>query len=533
MAATRRSRLSLIWLIPLVAAAIAAYLGFQTVSKRGPEVTVTFQSAQGMTAGQTKVRHKAVDLGTVQSITLAPDMSHVIVRLEMTREAVPYLTESARFWVVRPRLTPSTISGLDTLVSGSYIEMDPGSRDTPSKREFTGLEQPPGVRSDEPGHTYTLKAPRLGAITSGTPVLFRDIQVGEVLSYDLGDGIGPVTLQVFVRSPYDRFVREGTHFWNASGVTVTLGAEGVHVELSSFQTVLSGGVAFDTPQDTQARVVAATSEFPLFESYAAAQAARYATQFSFVSYFDADVGNLARNAPVELYGIQVGIVRDISLDLDTQAGTARARVRYEIQPERIMSHEASQREDVETVTRRMVSHGLRAELKTASYVTGQQVLSMHYVPNAGPATIQKEGDNIVIPSQGGGLDNILAAVSDFSGKLQRLPLDQIGSSLNSALTSASGALGSVEGLVKKTDAGLTPTLKSLPQLTTQLQDAVTKAGRVFGSLDASYGSNSSFNRELERAMGQIGDAGRSIRVLADFLGRHPEALVRGRTGVSQ
>ena len=225
-------------------------------------------------------------------------------------------------------------------------------------------------------------------------------------------------------------------------------------------------------------------------------------------------------------------MRDVSLDLDTQTGTARARVRYEIQPDRIMSHEAAAREDVETVTRRMVGHGLRAELKTASYVTGQQVLSMQYVPNAGQADIRKEGDDIVIPSQGAGLDNILTSVSDFSAKLQRLPLDQIGGSLNSALASAAGALGSVEGLVKKVDTGLTPTLRGLPQLTAQLQDAVSKAGRVFGSLDASYGSNSSFNRELERAMGQLGDAGRSIRVLADFLERHPEALVRGRAGVS-
>ena len=522
----------MIWLIPLVAAAIAAYLGFQTVSRRGPMVTVTWQSAQGLTAGQTKVRHKAVDLGTVQTITLAPDMSHVIVALEMTREAAPYLTQSARFWVVRPRLSASNISGLDTLVSGSYIEMDPGDRAKPALREFTGLEQPPGVRSDEPGHTYTLKAARLGSITSGTPVLFRDIQVGEVLSYDLGDGMGPVTLQVFVRAPFDKFVREGTHFWNASGITVALGAEGVHVELSSLQTVLGGGLLFDTPQDPQARVAAENSEFALYESYSASQSARYATQFSFVSYFDADVGNLARNAPVELYGIQVGIVRDISLEIDTQAGTARARVRYDIQPDRIMSHEAAVRENVETVTRRMVAHGLRAELKTASYVTGQLVLSMQYVPNAGPADVRKEGDDIVIPSQGGGFDNILTAVSDFSAKLQRLPLDQIGSSLNTALASASGALGGVEGLVKRTDAGLAPTLKSLPQLTAQLQDAVARAGRVFGSLDASYGSNSSFNRELERALDQIGDAGRSIRVLADFLERHPEALVRGRAGIS-
>ena len=533
-AVQRRSRFSLIWLIPIVAAAIAGYLGYESLSKRGPGVTVSFQSATGLTAGQTRVRHKSVDLGTVESISLSPDMSHVVVGLAMTREAAPYLTDAARFWVVRPRLTASNISGLDTLVSGAYIEMDPGSRDGPPKREFTGLEQPPGVRSDEPGRTFTLKAPRIGALGEGSPVLFRDIQVGEVLGYNLGDGAGPATIPVFVRAPYDRFVREGTHFWNASGISVSLGPDGFHVELTSLQSVLSGGVAFDTPPESaHARVLPANSEFSLYDNLAEAQAAGYATRYSFVSYFNSDVRGLAKNAPVELYGIQVGTVRDIALDLDTQDGTARVRVRYEVQPNRIISQEEIQRESVETVTNRMVSHGLRATLKTSSYLTGQLVVSLQYEPNAGPVAIRKEGQDIVIPSQDGGLDNILASVSDFSNKLQRLPLDQIGNSLNTTLQSASAALGSVEGLAKKADAGLTPTLRSLPQLTASLQDAIARAGRVFGSLDASYGSNSSFNRELERAMAQLGDTARSVRVLADFLDRHPEALLRGRLATAQ
>lgn len=532
----RRSRLSLIWLIPLVAAVLAAYLGYQTLSTRGPEVTLTFLSAQGLTAGQTKVRHKAVDLGTVQTITLAPDMSHVNVRLLMTREAVPYLTESTRFWVVRPRLTAGNISGLDTLVSGAYIEMDPGTREAKSKRDFTGLEQPPGIRSDEPGRTYTLRTSRIGSLGQGSPVLFRDTAVGEVLSYDLGDGTGPATVQVFVREPYDRFVREGTHFWSASGVTVALGAEGIHVELTNVQAVLSGGVAFDTPPaELNAKVMPVNSEFPLYDDYADARAAGYTTRYKFVSYFNSDVRGLAKNAPVDLYGIQIGTVRDITLVLDTATGTARVRVEYEIQPDRILSHDqiaaGNAKDDVDTVARRMVAQGLRAELKTASYVTGQLILSMQFVPNLPAGVVTREGDAILIPSQGGGIDNILASVSDFSSKLQRLPLDQIGASLNAALQSASNALGSVEGLVKKADAGLTPTLRGLPQLTASLQDAVSRAGRVFGSLDASYGSNSSFNRELERAMSQIGDTARSVRVLADFLDRHPEALVRGRAGV--
>ncbi len=533
-AAVRRSRISLIWLIPLVAAVIAAWLGWRTVSQEGSTVTLTFRSADGLTAGQTRVRHKAVELGQVESIRLSDDMSHVIVKVKMRREAEPYLTEKARFWVVRPRISSGSLSGIETLVSGSYIEMDPGNRDGQRRLEFTGLEQPPGVRTGEPGRTFTVKAQRLGSLGPGAPVFYRDITVGEVLSYDIGDGTGPVAVQVFIRAPYDGFVRHGTHFWNASGLSVQIGSEGIHVEVASLQAVLSGGVAFDSPSrsKTDAAEADAGTEFPLFNNYGEAQASGYSTKLSFVTYFESSARGLSRGAPVEFFGIQIGTVRSVALELNPASGDARVRVRLEVQPERIMSEDAVKADDTVETTRRLVQRGMRAQLQTASYLTGQRVVALSFVPNPRPADVVTEGDDIVLPSQDGGLDNILVAASDIAAKLDRLPLDQIGQNLNGALRSASGAMNSVQDLVKRTDAGLTPTLKRLPEITAGLQEAVAKAGRTVGSIEASYGNNSQFQRELERAMTQVGDTARSIRLLADFLDRHPEALVRGRTGAA-
>ena len=532
-AAVRRSRISLIWLIPLVAAVIAAWLGWRTVSQEGSTVTLTFRGADGLTAGQTRVRHKAVDLGQVEAIRLSDDMSHVIVTVRMRREADPYLTDNARFWVVRPRIASGSLSGIETLVSGSYIEMDPGSRDGQRQLEFTGLEQPPGVRSGEPGRTFALKAQRLGSLGPGAPVFYRDITVGEVLGYDIGDGTGPVTVRVFVRAPYDSFVRHGTHFWNASGLSVQIGSEGLHVEVASLQAVLSGGVAFDSPRRSKADAeeAEAGTEFPLYNDFAQAQAAGYSTKLSFVTYFESSVRGLSHGAPVEFFGIQVGTVSSVALELDPATGSARVRVRLEVQPERIMSQDEVKTDDTMDATRRLVQRGMRAQLQTASYLTGQRVVALDFVPNARPADVVMDGGDIVLPSQGGGLDNILVAAGDIAGKLDRLPLDQIGQNLNGVLRSTTGAMNSVQDLVKKADAGLTPTLRRLPEITAGLQDAVAKAGRTFGSIEASYGSNSQFGRELERAMVQVGDTARSIRLLADFLDRHPEALVRGRGGL--
>ena len=533
-AAVRRSRISLIWLIPLVAAVIAAWLGWRTVSQEGSTVTLTFRGADGLAAGQTRVRHKAVELGQVETIRLSDDMSHVIVTMKMRREADPYLTDNARFWVVRPRIASGSLSGIETLVSGSYIEMDPGTRGGERTTEFTGLEQPPGVRTGEPGRTFTVNAQRLGSLGPGAPVFYRDITVGEVLGYDIGDGTGPVAVQLFVRAPFDGFVRHGTHFWNASGLSVQIGSEGVHVEVASLQAVLSGGVAFDSPRRSKAdaQEAAPGTEFPLFNNYSEAQASGYSTKLAFVTYFESSVRGLARGAPVEFFGIQVGTVSSVALELNPATGDARVRVRLEVQPERIMSEDEVKTDDTVESTRRLVQRGMRAQLQTASYLTGQRVVALDFLPNARPADVTMEGGDIVLPSQGGGLDNILVAASDIAGKLDRLPLDQIGQNLNGALRSATGAMASVQDLVKKADAGLTPTLRRLPEITASLQDAAAKAGRTFGSIEASYGNNSQFQRELERAMTQVGDTARSIRLLADFLDRHPEALVRGRGGLA-
>ena len=532
-ATVRRSRISIVWIIPLVAICIAAYLGYRTVSEEGPLVTLTFRSADGLTAGQTQVRHKAVQLGVVETIRLSDDMSSVIVTLRMRREALPYLTDTARFWVVRPRISSGSLAGIETLVSGGYIEMDPGARAGPEKLEFTGLEQPPGVRYGEPGRTFVLKAERVGSLTAGAPVFWRDITVGEVLGYDIGNGQGPVTVNIFVRAPYDGFVHTNSHFWNASGLSVQVGAAGFHVEVASLQALLSGGVAFDTPaQVADIAQATAGTVFPLFHNYDEAQASGYTTTQAFVTYFQSSVRGLGKGSSVEFDGIQVGTVTAVTLQPDTATNGVRVRVDLEIQPERVLGPNTVAAEDPVTTARRLVAKGMKAQLQTASYITGQQVLSLNIAPGATPGEIVQDGKDLVIPSQGGGIDNILTAVSDMAGKLDRLPLDQIGQNLNGTLRSASGALASVQELVRNANAGLTPLFRRVPEITAALQDAAAKASRTFGSLDNSYGSNSQFQRELERAMTQVGDTARSIRLLADFLDRHPEALVRGRAGVA-
>jgi len=539
----RRRRFSLIWLIPIVAASIAVYLVITALANRGPLIVITFKTANGITAQQTQVTHKAVALGTVEVVKLSEDMASVQVHVRMNRQGERVLTDHARFWVVRPRLSTGNISGLETLVSGAYIEVDPGLPGGARKLEFTGLEEPPGKRSDEPGRTYKLKSTRLGSLGPGAPVFYRDVSVGEVLSYDLGDGLGPVTIDIFVREPFDRFVHENSHFWNASGLSVSFGSQGLHVEMESLQALLSGGIAFETPQHALTPVSASDREFKLYDNKADADSAGFQKNLPLVSYFESSVSGLDRGAAVQVFGIQIGTVTDVHLLIDPVTGKPRARVAFELQPERVFSQNEINGDAGAQAITSLIGQGMRAVLESSSFITGQKAISLEFVPDAPAGQVTMEGGAIVLPSQGGGLDNITSSLSDIATKLDHIPFEDIGKNLNGALKSLnetvsgpdvrnalhklSETLTDVQHLVRNADHGLTPVLQKLPKISQDLQEAVAKANAALG--EGGYGGNSDFQRNVNRVLDQVNDAARSIRLLTDFLDRHPEALIRGRT----
>jgi paraquat-inducible protein B len=452
-----------------------------------------------------------------------------VVGVRMKAEATPYLTDHARFWVVRPRLTTGNISGLETLVSGAYIAVDPGSSRGAEAREFTGLETPPGVRSNEPGRTFTLVADRLGSLSTGAPVFYRDLNVGEILSYDVGDGSGPVRIQVFVRAPFDRYVQKETHFWNVSGLSVNIGGAGVHVEIASLQAVLLGGVGFDAPEGPRGEQAQAGAEFQLYRDYAAAQNAGFTDKLPFEAFFTNNARGLGVGAPVELLGIQVGTVTDVGLLLDPASGKTSVRVRFDVEPQRIGHATETDGNDPEAVAGRLVARGMRAEIQSASLITGQMLLALELAPDAPPAKLTRDDKWIVIPSIGGGIDSIVSSVSRITEKLERLPIDELSANLNATLRSANGALAGVDQLARTTNQSLAPALRRLPETTAALNDTLASANRFLTQADRSYGGDSHFARELESAMGELGNTARSVRQLADFLDRHPEALLRGRS----
>jgi paraquat-inducible protein B len=397
---------------------------------------------------------------------------------------------------------------------------------------------------------YFLQAQALGGLSAGAPIFCRDVEVGRVLGYELEKSRKDVRLRIFVRAPYDVWVLPETRFWNASGLHVGTGPDGLEVELQSVQSLFSGSIAFSTRSDAEGHAASPPeSTFRLYPSRATADVDMYGLSLSYVSYFQSSIRGLTEGSEVHMFGRRLGAVTSVELMGDPRPehqGDMAVRVAYVLQPERGLN-----KRDWAALRgpgmRALVENQMRVVLETSSFVTGEKVLSLKYVAGAAPEPVTTEGETLVLPSVTMGLDELSASAAEIASALNRIPFGEIGVNLNRALASIDrvvtgpelgGAISSldatlkdVRSLVQRVDAGVTPALLKLPGISERLEHAVAQADAAFGR--SGYGANSTMQRNLERMMDQIAEAARSIRLLADYLNRHPEAVISGRKSDSQ
>lgn len=545
-----RRRIPLVWIVPILSALIAGWLAWDTFSKRGPTITVAFDTAAGLTAGQSQLKYRNVVMGTVKSIAIPPDLSKVLVTIETVKEAEALLTDKTIFWVVKPQLFAGNISGLETILSGSYIGMRPSTDKGVATRSFVGQEDPPILQASVKGTTFRLDTNRLGSISLGAPVFFRDIEVGTVLGWDLHDLASRVAIHAFVRAPFDRYVRDDSNFWNASGLSVSLGSNGINIQMESLRAILLGGIAFDTSHDSTAPISKADHRFKLYANIEEAKSAGFGQQIKLISYFPGSVAGVTEGAEVTFHGLKIGEVTRVGLVYDPKQDRVVAPIHYRVEAGRISNLAKAQGLEPINIAEEMIHRGLRATLQAPSLISNSKIISLQVVPDAARGELEKIGDHYVIPAaEIGGFDSITASASELLSKINRIDFDKIGNSLLGAATgieqtvngpqikatlaALEKAMIDVQDIAAKLDKDATPALKRLPDIAQQLQEAVTKANKLIASVDKGYGDTSKFHRDIDRLLPQITDAARSIRALADLLSRHPEALIKGRTNTGK
>ena len=546
----RRRRIPLIWLVPIITALIGLWLAWDTYSKRGPTITISFDSGFGLQVGQSQLKYRDVPMGTVKAIDIAPDFSKVIVTIETTHDAARFLKDTTAFWVVRPGLFAGRVTGLDTLLSGAYIDMLPSPNGGKDQRHFVGSEDPPILTTNVPGTMFKLEARKVGSISLGSPVFYRDLNVGTVLGWDLGEMARHVTIHAFVRAPYDKYVHDDSLFWNASGVTVKFGASGVKVELESVKALLLGGVAFDTRPNPKSGPSEAGHSFPLYADHDAAANAGFGRRLFLVSYFEGSVAGLEVGADVTLHGLKIGEVTDVDLVYDPKADQIVVPVHYVVEGDRIAGIAARPDLPLGTGAAEMVKRGFRATLQAPSLISSGKIIAIEAVPDATPAELTRAGEEFVMPTApGAGFESLTRAAGEIMAKINAIDFAAIGRriadvskgldekingpQLKNTLASLEATMKDVQDFSHKLDIDSGPALAKLPEMADQLDQALTRINKLAGSLNSAYGEDSRFSRELDRLLPQLNDTARSFRALADLLSRHPEALIKGRTNTGK
>jgi paraquat-inducible protein B len=416
-----------VWIFPIVTALIGAWILFYHYSHQGPEVTLITTNAEGIEGGKTTIKSRSVDVGVVESATLTDDLTHVEIKARLNAGMEKLLHGDSVFWVVKPQVGREGISGLGTLLSGAYIELQPGAKgNQPAKYQL--LDSPPLAPPDAKGIRVILDSKKAGQLTAGDPVLFRGYRVGSVEKSTFDPQKRAISYQLFINAPNDRLVTSNVRFWKDSGIAVDLTSAGMRVEMGSLTTLFGGGVSFDVPEGLDlGQPVAENTAFRLFDDQKSIQDALYTDHVDFLMFFKDSVRGLQPGAPVEFRGIRLGTVGQVpffvpglSQMLDDDY---RIPVLIRIEPERLLN-QIGENQDIAAHISQLMERGLRGSLKTGNLVTGALYVDMDFYPKAPPITgIREFGGYKIIPTVSSGLAQIQQRLMETLDKINNLPLN--------------------------------------------------------------------------------------------------------------
>ncbi|EJM16949.1 qaraquat-inducible protein B [Pseudomonas sp. GM18] len=518
---TRRFSVSLVWIVPIVAVLVGISLVVHSWLQEGPTITVTFKTGSGLTANKTEVKYRNVVIGHVSEVKLSDDQKSVNATIQLDKQAESFTREGSQFWVVRPRIGAGGVSGIDTLLSGDYIGADIGQADARAKH-FTGLENPPPITYGEPGKRFMLHTQDLGSLDIGSPVYYRKIPVGQVVAYALdADGKG-VNIEIFVHAPNDAYVTENTRFWNASGIDVNVGANGFAVKTESLSALLVGGIAFRAPEySPNDQVAAEDNAFDLFEDEQTALAPPNGKAQYLSLRFDQALRGLKVDAPVEFLGMEIGRVVAVNLDFDVNKRSFPVNVGIVIYPQRLgkahlklleaLKHDPNDEAASVRLIGSFIENGLRAQARSGNLLTGQLYIALDFYPKAEKVAFDPTARPVVIPTIPGSLEQLQEKLESMVNKINQLPIERIAGNLDSNLVELRKGLAQFNA-------------KTLPGVQTTLSDV----SKTLQSASSTLAEDSPQREQLSQTLDELARMSRSLRELSDYMGRHPESLIRGR-----
>ncbi len=520
----RRRRPSSVWLIPTIAALLGLWLVYDFYTSKGPLAEVRFETAEGLVAQKTEVRCRSVKVGTVEAVRLSDDLAAVIVELRVDLAAKDLLREDSRFWVVRPRVGATGISGLETIVSGAYLELDPGVSEAMGYT-FAGLEHPPVTPQGVPGIHLTLEAAEAGSLGPGAPVTYKGIEVGKIESLAFDSGRRLVTFGVFIHAPYDEFVTANTRFWNASGISAQVGATGISLDTGSLHSLLVGGVSFDVPRGMRPGPPAEDGGvYALYENYRKISEVNLDLRLTSLLLFKESVRGLVEGTPVEYRGLQIGTVADVSLDLLPPESSVAGQIPVLIllDPDVFAKATAIRAGTDREMLAGAVRNGLRASLKTGNLLTGQLFVDLDFYKDAEPAELVTIAEYDLLPTRASGIALMGEKLARILEKIETLPLEETVTTANETIAELGEAAKSIQGAIKNLDGVIgSEASQRLPE------DISASLAELRETLEG-FGDESALFGELSRTLEELQTAIRSVDSLAGSIERKPNSIIFGR-----
>jgi paraquat-inducible protein B len=532
----KSSRWSFVWVVPVVAALIGGWLLVNHFSSKGASARVRFETAEEIFAGRTEVRCRSVRVGTVKDVELAEDLRSVTVHLDVDKSAEHLLRRGTRFWVVKPRVSGGSITGLTTIIQGAYIELDPGVMERKQETDFVGLEVPPTTSRSVPGRRIVLTTDEAGLLAEGSPVYHRGFEVGRIESRSLSADGSSVRYDAFIREDHGHLITANTRFWNTSGIDISAGADGFQIRTPSLQAMVSGGVSFGVGEgETPGKAVKDGHVFPLYSDQESAKSATFEPTRKLLLFFDQTVRGLSERALVEYRGIPIGRVLDISFELAATRATPSIPVLVEIDT-RIMDpslEESADESKQDVYLADAVNRGMRASLKTGNLITGALYVDLDFYNEATPAALGKEGDYLTMPTVSSGFAQFEAKLTALMDKVQALPLqstmEQIAAAAKEAESTMAESREALAELKKTTEAARQiiddPAFRDLPA---DLKQSLAQLDQTVESV----GPTGAIQGDLLRSLDELRASLRSLKELTNTIDEKPNSLLFGREASS-
>ncbi|MDN5567504.1 MAG: MlaD family protein, partial [Paracoccus sp. (in: a-proteobacteria)] len=516
---------NVIWIVPIVALIVTLGIAWNSFRDRGSLIEVEFADATGITPGDTTLRFREIVVGQVESVAFSTDLSKVIVSIRVDGDVAQYIDSDASFWIVRPQVSAQGVTRLDTVLSGAFIEGYWDSDVTEVTTEFTGLDRPPLVRGDQAGTWVKLSMPSADGMSEGAPVLFRGVEVGRVENIRLSDKDDRVLADAFIEAPQDARLTTASVFWDTSGFSLSLGAQGISFNVNSLSSVLQGGVAFDTIT-SGGNAIEAGHEFPVQDDESMARSTLFASddtdRLRVGMLIDDSLQGLEKGADVQFRGLRIGQVTDLAVNVtkdDAEGAQVKQLVTMAISPRRMgLPEDATAEDALALLTNEVAESSLRARVASAGFLGTSLMVELVQIPDAAPATLDANAEPVpMIPSVEGDLDDFTASAQGLVNRIGNLPIEEL-------LTSARDTLDGITALATSQDTRAIPAalrkaiedgnvaLSDISSITTDLRDANSgeTIARMLDEASAAFKAVNDAAADVPEMVDQINTAAASV-----------------------